>query len=322
MTVHGVPMAKVFLTGGSGFLGRYLIAALKDNGAEVLALARSAEAAETIARRGAQPIAGDLAADGAWAKAVADAHAVLHGAALLVPFAPYRTFYDANVLGTRRLLAAARGRGPKRFVFVGAAAVVMGRPQPMYNADETLPLQRPAFAPYVATKSIADAEVRAASTDTFAAMVVRPPAIWGEGSHLADQLKDSVAKGQFALVDQGRAVMSVCHAANAASGAIAALSKGKGGEGYFLADDGTTTFRQFAASMVGEDALRGVRSFPFWAAWQVGGLQQQLANWGWIKNPVITRQILRLIGKDFTISTAKAKRELGWLPMAFETQEI
>lgn len=307
-------MTKVFLTGGSGFLGRYLIAALKDNGAEVSALARSAEAAETVARRGAQPIAGDLAAEGAWTKAVADADAVLHGAALLVPFAPYKTFYDANVLGTRRLLNAARGRGPKRFVFVGAAAVVMGRPRPMYNVDEAIPLQRPAFAPYIATKSIADAEIRSTSTTGFDAMVVRPPAIWGEGSHLADQLKEALAKGQFALVDQGRAEMSVCHAANVASGAIAVLEKGRGGEAYFLADDGTTTFRAFAASMVGEDALKGVRSFPFWAAWQVGGLQQQLANWGWIKNPVITRQILRLIGKDFTISTAKAKRDLGWLP--------
>jgi nucleoside-diphosphate-sugar epimerase len=99
--------------------------------------------------------------------------------------------------------------------------------------------------------------------------------------------------------------------------ALAALDKGKGGEAYFLADEQTTTFRAFAAAMVGEDALKGVRSFPFWAAWQIGGLQQQLANWGWIKNPAITRQLLRLIGKDFTISTAKARRELGWTPNIF-----
>jgi nucleoside-diphosphate-sugar epimerase len=309
-------MAKVFLTGGSGFLGRYLIAALKDNGAEVYALARSAASAEIVARRGALPIAGDLDADGSWTKALADCEMVLHGAALLVPFAPYKDFYAANVLGTRRLLSAAQLGSARRFVQVGAAAVVMGAPRAMRNVDETASLQTPAFAPYIATKSIAEREIRTASRTGFDAMVVRPPAIWGQGSALADTLKAAIAKGEFALIDHGRAIMSVCHAANVATGALASLDRGKGGEAYFLADDGATTFKDFAARMVGADALKGMRSFPFWAAWQLGGLQQQLANWGWIKNPAITRSLLRLIGKDFTVSTAKAKRELGWTPSA------
>jgi nucleoside-diphosphate-sugar epimerase len=310
-------MARIFLTGGSGFLGRYLIGALKDNGAEVYALARSAASAEIVARRGALPIAGDLDADGPWTKALSDCQMVLHGAALLVPFAPFKEFYAANVLGTRRILSAAQSAGVRRFVQIGAAAVVMGAPRPMRDIDESAPLQEPAFAPYIATKSIAEREIRAASRDGFDAMVVRPPAIWGEGSHLAASLKEALAKGQFALIDNGRAAMSTCHAANVATGAIAALDKGRGGEAYFLADGQTTTFRTFAGAMVGEEALKGVRSFPFWAAWQIGGLQQQLANWGWIKNPTITRQLLRLIGKDFTISTAKARRELNWAPTAF-----
>jgi nucleoside-diphosphate-sugar epimerase len=309
-------MAKVFLTGGSGFLGRYLIGALKDNGAEVFALARSAASAEIVARRGAMPIAGDLDADGPWTKALGDCQMVLHGAALLVPFAPYKDFFAANVLGTRRVLSAAQRSGARRFVQIGAAAVVMGAPRPMRDVDETAALQTPAFAPYIATKAIAEREIRAASRDGFDAMVVRPPAIWGEGSHLAASLREALDKGQFALIDQGRAVMSTCHAANVAAGALAALGKGRGGEAYFLADAGTTTFRAFASAMVGAEALKGVRSFPFWAAWQIGGLQQQMANWGLIKNPAITRQLLRLIGKDFTISTAKARRELGWTPAA------
>jgi nucleoside-diphosphate-sugar epimerase len=313
-------MSKVFLTGGSGFLGRYLIAALKDNGAEVFALARSAASAETVARRGALPIAGDLDGDGSWRRAVADCDMVLHAAALLVPYAPYKEFYGANVEGTRRLLTAAKSGGVRRFVQVGAAAVVMGAPRHMRDVDETAPLQTPAFAPYIATKSIAEREIRAASREGFDALVVRPPAIWGQGSHLAASLKESLSKGQFALIDGGRAEMSTCHAANVASGAIAALDRGKGGEAYFLTDADTTTFRDFAASMVGVDALKGVRSFPFWAAWQIGGLQQQLADWRLLKNPAITRGLLRLIGKDFTISIAKARRDLGWTPKVTRAQ--
>lgn len=309
-------MAKVFLTGGSGFLGRYLIAALKDNGAEVYALARSATSAETVARGGAMPIAGDLDGDGPWTKALGDCEMVLHGAALLAPYGRYKDFFAANVLGTRRILSAAQFAGVRRFVQVGAAAVVMGRPVPMRNVDESAALQYPAFAPYIATKAIADRELLAASRNGFDVSVVRPPAIWGQGSPIAASIRESLAKGHFALIDHGRAVMSVCHAANVATGAVAALDRAKGGEAYFLADDEPLTFKAFGVRMVGANALKGVRSFPFWAAWQIGGLQQQMAHWGVIKNPTITRSLLRLIGKDFTVNTTKAKQTLGWTPKA------
>ena len=68
---------RLLVTGGSGFLGGYVLAEAARRGHACVALARSAEAARTVAARGATPLAGDLddAADlpGIFARAECDA---------------------------------------------------------------------------------------------------------------------------------------------------------------------------------------------------------------------------------------------------------
>jgi hypothetical protein len=68
-------------------------------------------------------------------------------------------------------------------------------------------------------------------------------------------------------------------------------------------------------------AARGVtappagRSLPFGLAWRIAGLAE--AAWrrfGLAGDPPITRQVLRLIGQDFTVSIAAARRDLGYDP--------
>ena len=51
---------KVFLTGGSGYIGRATIDALIARGYEVRALARSDAATAAVAQHGAEPVAGSL----------------------------------------------------------------------------------------------------------------------------------------------------------------------------------------------------------------------------------------------------------------------
>src|SRR5690625_1294981 len=50
----------VFITGGSGYVGRNLIRTLIREGANVRALARSQESADIVRALGAQPISGDI----------------------------------------------------------------------------------------------------------------------------------------------------------------------------------------------------------------------------------------------------------------------
>ena len=54
------PAMRLLVTGGSGFLGGYVLREAARRGHETVALARSLAAARTVADRGAQPVPGDL----------------------------------------------------------------------------------------------------------------------------------------------------------------------------------------------------------------------------------------------------------------------
>ncbi|MET8772436.1 NAD-dependent epimerase/dehydratase family protein [Streptomyces sp. NPDC004658] len=69
---------KIFLTGGSGYIGKATIGALIRHGHTVEALARNDRAAETVASLGATPVRGGLGDLGVLNAAAARAEAVVH----------------------------------------------------------------------------------------------------------------------------------------------------------------------------------------------------------------------------------------------------
>lgn len=313
-----MPDRILFLTGGSGFVGAHLIPGLREAGWTVRALARGDVSAARLAALGAEPCMGDLADAGALRAALGGASHVLHAAALLRPGGTLPEYREANVAGTARLLEAARASGVRRFVQIGAAAVVMGDPAPMQDVTEAAPLRFPAFAPYIASKAEAERLVLGADGHGMATLVLRPPMIWGRGMPLLDMLAADIRAGRFLWVDRGTQATSVCHVANLCDAAVRALDAEVHGVPLFLADEETTTLREALSGML---AARGVtapgpgRSLPFGVAWRGAWLAE--AAWRLTRragDPPITRQVLRLIGKDFTVSTAAARAALGWQP--------
>jgi nucleoside-diphosphate-sugar epimerase len=69
---------KVFLTGGSGYVGRPTVRALRRHGHEVGALARSDASARVLTSLGASPVRGDLTATDVLREAAAAADGVIH----------------------------------------------------------------------------------------------------------------------------------------------------------------------------------------------------------------------------------------------------
>src|SRR3984957_11260297 len=108
---------RLLVTGGSGFLGGFVLAEAARRGDDCVALARSAGAARRVTARGAAPLEGDLddaaALTGVFARARCDA---------LVNLASLG-FVHATSIG-----AAAVGAGLGRAVFVSTTAVTTGLP--------------------------------------------------------------------------------------------------------------------------------------------------------------------------------------------------
>jgi nucleoside-diphosphate-sugar epimerase len=182
---------RIFVTGGSGFVGGTLVRHLVTEGHQVTPLARSEASAQRFLVAGAEPVRDDLAdlADAAgagWLAHLADVDVVVHTAAHMEFWGPDALFERLNHAPTVALHAAAVAAGVRRFVLVSAASVSTGS-QRRPVVDETTPERRPNIA-YSRVKLATERALLAAPAGTTELMVL-PPFIWGRGMATSDGLR-------------------------------------------------------------------------------------------------------------------------------------
>lgn len=136
-------MQKAFVTGGSGFIGQRLVDELRRRGVDVVALARSPEAATKLREAGVSIVPGEIGDREALSTGMAGADVVFHLAAKLGDWGVDAEYQRVNVDGTAAVLATARTSGVRRVVHVSTEAVLLdGRP--LIDVDESRPYaQRP-----------------------------------------------------------------------------------------------------------------------------------------------------------------------------------
>jgi nucleoside-diphosphate-sugar epimerase len=307
-------MPTVFLTGGSGFVGRNMIRLLREQGYAVRAAARSPQAEQAVRGAGAEPVLADLDAHAALEQGMRGCAFVVHAAARVEPWGTLEQFMRANVSGTENVLAAARAAGVPRFVHVSTEAVLVGG-KPMVNADETWP--RPPHAPglYPYTKGLAEARVLAANSIQLATVIVRPRFIWGHGdTSLLPKLVAAVRAGQFAWIGGGHHLTSTCHVRNVCEGILLAAERGRGGEIYFLTDGAPIEFRSFITALCRTQGVDpGSRSIPRALARTLAPVVEGV--WNMLRlpgDPPLSRTVYLLLGEEVTVNDAKARRELGY----------
>ena len=132
-------MARILLTGGAGFIGSHTATALLERGHEVVLLDDFSNAARDVPERLRRITGVDLPVIEADIRdaAAMDAALAAHPVDAVVHFAAKKAvgesesdpllYYDANIVGTIRLLAAMRRAGVERVVF-SSSATVYGEP--------------------------------------------------------------------------------------------------------------------------------------------------------------------------------------------------
>jgi nucleoside-diphosphate-sugar epimerase len=301
---------RAFVTGGSGFLGKRLIAELVDaRGVAVTALARSEAAAIAVRGVGAEPVRGDLDDVATMTLGMKGHDVVLHAAAHVKAHGKLAEFLRVNVQGTENVLAAARAAGVRRVVHVGTEAVLADG-KPIVRADEARPYPARPAGPYPISKGLAERAVLAASqVGGLETVVVRPRFIWGKGdTSVLPELVDAVRRRRFGWIGGGRYLTSTCHVANVVEGTLLAAERGEPGEIYFLTDGPPVELRAFLTELLATQGVdAGDRAIPRWIARTAAALT------GWMRRPPITRTAIALVGVEVTVDDAKARRELGYV---------
>lgn len=305
---------RAFVTGGSGFVGRNLIPYLVEHGWEVRALARSPEAGAAVRASGAEPATGDITSSEGLADNVRGCDAAFHAAAWADDWGDPAVAWNANVVGTERMLTAAREAGVKRFVHVSTEAVLVGAP--IVRATEDWPYPTRSLGLYTWTKREAEKLAKAASAPGFDVMVVRPRLIWGKGdTTLTPRFVEAAKSGTLKWLSGGRYLTSTCHVRNCCEGMLKAAEKGAPGEIYFLTDGEPVAFREIISALlkkegVDADAIGSIPAFlahassiAMDAAWRLLRLKGR---------PPLPHASFHLMGEEVTVVDAKARKELGY----------
>ena len=175
---------RIAVTGGTGFVGSRLLAALRNSGHQARALTRRPQDDS----QGIEWIPGSLEDSAALERLAEGADALIHVAGVIN--ADAAGFEIGNVRGTAAVLAAAKAAHVGRFVHVSSLAA-----------------REPDLSRYGGSKARSEALVRDSGLD-FA--IVRPPAVYGPGDKETLDLFRMARRGLILLPPEGR--LSLIHA--------------------------------------------------------------------------------------------------------------
>jgi dTDP-glucose 4,6-dehydratase len=248
----------LFLTGGTGFLGTWLLellAVLNQDHAwqtRVTILTRDGPAfASRLPHLATQPWLHVQEGDVRYlAELPADTRFVLHAAATTDrrSFATHPSLVaDTNINGTARALKACLLlEHLEKFLLVSSGLVYGAQPWdlPLVDEDFAGPLRCDTAAVYAESKRMAEVLAHAAASESkLPVVIVRPFAFVGPGQSLqlswavTDFMRDSLAGGPIRIMGDGSTVRSLMYASDFAFGVLVTLASGQARRTYNLGSD-------------------------------------------------------------------------------------
>jgi len=297
---------KVFITGALGFLGKALLLRYRELGAEICGLDVRADSSLGV-------VAGDVSKPEEWQETVSGCDLVIHTAAIVTNNVSREEAYRVNVLGTRRVLDAAKRSGVKRFVHISSLAAMRFILDD--QADEAAPVM-PTGNPYVDTKIASEQTVLAAhAAGEIPCTIIRPADIYGPGSRPWTVIPvQMIQKGLFLLPAHGKGVFRAIYIDDLVNGVMLAAEKDEGiGQIFILGGEKSVTCETFFGhyyKMLGKGTPRTMNTSTAVAIAETGRMIFTLLG----KQTELGRGAMEMLSKKNTVSNAKAYQLLGWQP--------
>ncbi|HEX8550594.1 MAG TPA: NAD-dependent epimerase/dehydratase family protein [Abditibacteriaceae bacterium] len=299
---------RYLISGGNGFLGRYLVCAAHDAGNSVFSLQRKSQPIEH-----AIIVAGDITQPLDFGSNSFDVVVHSAGKAHSVPKTAEekQAFHDINAGGTQNLLSALEELPslPRQFVFISTVAVY-GR-ETGEAISESQPLA--ATEPYGKSKIEAEEMVRAwGEKNAVPVVILRLPLVVGQNPPgNLQSLLGALRRGRYRRIGDGSARKSMVLADDVAR-LVVGLRATHGT--YNLSDGVHPSFAELEDAICGAWKLPAVKGVALGKARAIASVGTGLRRVG-VPFPLHTRTLEKIIN-PLTFDDGKARRELNWQPRA------
>jgi dihydroflavonol-4-reductase len=302
-------VTRVFVTGGSGFVGGALVTRLVERGDEVLALARSEEAERALTGRGARAVRGDVLDEDVLAAGMDGCALLFHVAGIntMCPTDPAALFH-VNVRGAEAAVRAAARAGVPRVVLTSSAAA-LGEAAGTVGREDS-PHRGSFLSVYERSKHEGEVAAFAAARRAGVELVsINPSSVQGPGrAGGTGKIMIAYLNGRLrAFVDT---TISLVDIADCVEGHVLGAERGRPGERYVL-NGATLTSREALEIVSGLSGVRHhVRLLPPPVA-RVAGTLVEGAFRTRGKAPPVCREMVRTLLHGHRYDGSRAARELG-----------
>jgi dihydroflavonol-4-reductase len=303
-------MARAFVTGGSGFVGGALIAGLVERGDEVVALARSDEAAAALGGRGVETARGHTLDEDALVAGMGGCDIVYHVAGIntMCPEDPAEMIH-VNVRGAETAVRATARAGIERLVLTSSAAS-LGEERGTIGSEAS-PHRGWYMSVYERSKHEGEVAALAAGRSAGVQVVcVNPSSVQGPGrAGGTGRIMIAYLNGRLrAFVHTNISIVDI---RDCVTGHLLAAERGVPGERYVL--NGATMTSAEALEIVA--GMTGVRESPRFLPPAVASTVATVAEAGFKlarKHPPFCRAMVRTLLHGHRYDGSRAARDLGF----------
>lgn len=311
-------MRKILVTGATGFLGKYLVSQLLDEGCTVLAMGRNEEAGKELEKMGAVFCKCDFTDKNSCSEYFSGLDCVIHAGALSTVWGKWEEFYRINVEGTKNICELCIENNVKRLVYISSPSIYSGK-RHRYGIREEEVNEKNELNYYIKSKILAEKIIREFNFRGLYTVVLRPRGLIGIGdTSLIPRVLQANKKSGVPLFNGGENYVDVTCVENVALACVLASKKENiNGEVFNITNGEPMRFRIILEKFLSaiDEKPRYLR-LPFGLVYRIScSLEKKWRKGSKPGEPPLTRYTVCTLAFSQTLDITRAKEKLGYKPI-------
>ncbi|MFX0174362.1 MAG: NAD-dependent epimerase/dehydratase family protein [Candidatus Hodarchaeota archaeon] len=317
---------RIFVTGGTGFVGSHIVDALVKNYpiSDLGLLVRDEQKVDASIRSEINIFKGDITNSAFLNESITsfDPGVIVHSAALADDWAPSSLLMEVNAQGTQNIINAMVQNKSMNYLIHVSSTGVYPRVEGVYIPENF------SFGPYgnyhksklVAEKSVKEAMEK----ELIRATIIRPPNVMGirDLTHMA-RICQAIKNGKFPMIRNGQACQTWVAAPDLAEAIIRIIKQPEKANGQiYNVKSFEITVKELYNQVSRKMGINNPpKNYPYILAFSVGLISEIVGKFK-RKRPTLNRYRVIKFAKDRLFDDSKIRLELGFEPKASAKETI